>query len=279
MAGAEVRGVEIMPDACETHRRNVGPCDQADMRAYHPRELFDIVIGGAPCQPFSEQGSRKGLNDPRGDLYLHLLRIAVEARASACVLENVRGLLLWRDPVTGVFAIDVVVAAFRDHGFPYVVHNVLNAQDYGVPQSRRRLFVIGFVDKAAYDRFRWPAPTHGEDFWLKPFVTVRQALGLTGKYETDAGGRTSFWQGDRSIDVDKPSYTIGTRNNADKLHRAGEEKRVRLSVEQLAVLQGFPSWFKFVGKKQGSLHLQAGNAVPPVLGAAVVGAVMRALVP
>lgn len=381
-AGCEVRGVELDADACETHRANVGPCDHADMREYHPDAPYDIVIGGVPCQSFSLAGKRGGMRDPRGELYQHLVRIAVEANARAVVLENVRGLLSWRDVDTGASAIDVITTEMRRHGFAHVSRCVLNAKHYGVPQSRQRIFVVAFREAVT---FRWPGPTHAERgnvLGLAPYVTVREALGLgPGAFAADAGGRDS-WQGMRSIDVDGPAYTVGTRNNADKLspldsvspcvsategrsnndgksgggkarmRRAGDvlnphlgpgvldrpaqtisaggtggggaEPLVsrayrkafteamldsvsraviategddgnrgaqggtargrgassslggRLTYRQCATLQGFPADFEFTGNA-GSRYRQAGNAVPPALGEAVIRAVVEAL--
>lgn len=344
-AGCDVLGVEMNADACATHRANVGPCDEADMREYHPAGRFDIVIGGVPCQSFSLAGKRGGMRDPRGELYQHLVRIAVEADARAVVLENVRGLLSWRDEETGASAIDTIEREYRTHGFAHVSRCVLNAKHYGVPQSRQRLFVCGFRDPVT---FRWPAPTHAERgnvLGLPAFVTVREALGLgLGAFATETGGRDS-WQGMRSIDADAPSYSIGAKSMPDKLspldavspcvtaseqksalafgshgaktssRRAGdrlnphlgvldrpsatmkantwhegtserESQRPggemvaalggRLAVRQCATLQGFPADFEFTGNT-GSQYRQAGNAVPPALGEAVIRAVVAAL--
>lgn len=217
-AGYFVLGVDTDEDACETHWKNgAGPCERASIIDYHPPCEFEFVGGGVPCQSFSVSGDRGGLDDPRGVLYLHLLRIANEAKAKVVLLENVRGIMSWRNDHGTAFG--QIRKAFVDHGFT-PVSSLLDAADYGVPQRRIRLFLLGFRDPLAAARFAWPAPSHGPRdnlLGLTPYVSVREALGLSGSFAKDDKKRTSFWQGDRSIDVEEPGYTVGTRNNADLL--------------------------------------------------------------
>lgn len=215
-AGFDVLGVELDEDAAETHRRNLGPCDTADVTTWSPPGPVDVVVGGVPCQPFSAAGDRKGFADDRGQLFRHLLRIAVEARARVVVMENVRGLTTWRD--AGGTAVRQIERVFREHGFD-PVSQVLCAADYGVPQNRYRVFIVGFRDAADRAAFRWPSPTHGRPgnlLGLPPWVTVRQALRLgRGAFRAGRIDGASGWNGQRELDVDEPAVTVTTRNNAD----------------------------------------------------------------
>lgn len=196
-AGWDVLGVEHDADACATHRAQVGPCEHADIREWHPPGPVEFVAGGVPCQPFSQAGQRLGTADPRGQLYLHLLRIAKEAEAKAIMLE-MRG-LIYR-------GLAEVRAEFERQGW-ITTWALLDAANFGVPQHRRRLFLVGF---RAPLPFQFPVPTHGP--WgllgLDPWVTVREALGLSGSY---TAGRLpgKGWQGMRCLDVEAPSYTVG----------------------------------------------------------------------
>jgi DNA (cytosine-5)-methyltransferase 1 len=214
-AGWTGTGVEIVDDAAEMHRRNVGPCITADITVASPPHAADMVCGGPPCQSFSSAGNGEGLDDPRGQLFKSLLRFADEAGARVCAMENVRGLVQCG-------ALPVIVEAFIAHGFD-PVYALLNAADYGVPQNRVRLFVVGFRDPVARAVFQWPAPTHGAPgnlLRLPPWRTVREALKLpsvrfrTGRIEGAKG-----WNGQRMLDVDAPSPTVTGRTNADLLSR------------------------------------------------------------
>jgi len=216
-AGFDVLGVEHMREPVIMHRRYVGPCDLADVATWHPPHDADLVIGGVPCQPFSTQGKREGLREtvgslfpdtaePRAQLFRHLVRIAVEAKARVVALENVRGLLSWNDGA----AFAEIRAAFIEAGFVHVVSKLLDAVDFGVPQHRVRVFVIGFREAADAQRFSWPEPSHFEDREPR-WRTVRDALGLgSGEFHSSTGS-----QGQRAIDVDQPANTIGACDNPD----------------------------------------------------------------
>lgn len=199
-AGWTGTGIEIDAVAAETHRRHVGPCLTADITTAPAPHAADLVCGGVPCQSYSLAGKRGGLSDARGQLFNHLLRIADEAGARVCALENVRGLV-------HLGALPVILAAFRAKGFE-PVHALLNAADYGVPQNRVRLFVVGFRRAEDLARFRWPAPTHGAPgnlFGLPAWRTVREALGLPGgpyRHGLKDGADPGSPLGMRYLDVD-----------------------------------------------------------------------------
>lgn len=206
-AGFDVLGVELDEAACETHGALVGPCDRASLWDYEPRERFDLVAGGIPCQSHSTAGKRAGTCDPRGQLYVPFLRIAQQAQARAVLIENVRGMLTSPSPTHGTALLEVV-AAVRAASFEHVVHNVLDAADYGVPQRRHRLFIVGFRSADDARRFEWPRATHSRDggglFGLRRWVSVREALGLGGgSMVRDSGAGAE--REPRSLD--EPSYT------------------------------------------------------------------------
>jgi len=311
-AGFDVHGVDHYRQAVLVHRQHVGPCDLANIVSWHPPHAAHLVAGGVPCQAFSHQGGRAGMAEtvgplfpetaePRAHLYLELLRIAREAKARVCMLENVRGLMTWNKGE----AFRTILAAFVAAGFKHVHHTLLDAADYGVPQHRVRVFVVGFKRGTDSKRFEWPGPTHGP-VRLKPWVTVREALMLDGEY-AKGERKAGWWQGGRMIDVDEPGHTIGTRNNAELLVRvraAGLADRpsttvsataggriprsghkgdgdqwkgaVRLSAQQCAALQSFPPDWRWPPAEEDA-HLCIGNAVPWPLGRALGTSIMRAL--
>lgn len=295
-AGFSVLGVELDPDACRTHARYVGPCVRADLREFKARGPVDLVAGGVPCQPFSMAGKRGGLFDPRGQLYRELLRIAAEVGARAVLVENVRGALTWREPTSRKAAVQVWREDFEAAGWR-VDWRLLNAADYGVPQHRRRVFLVGLRQ----GRFTWPPPTHGVGLFGRPYVTVRAALGLEGEYATGLKPGARGRQGMRYLDVDAPGWTVGAKGNADLLARRRDAARlldrpattincdsrllpaghhdtmnsgaVRLDAAQMAALQGFPAGWEW----GANASRQIGNAVPPPLAEAVGRAVAQAL--
>lgn len=278
-SGWEVLGVEQNSYAVSTHRRMVGPCAQADVTQWSPPYDVQLVCGGAPCQSFSPAGRKRGMGDPRGNLWRQILRVAGEASARVALLENTSGLKGMKCEVG-------IGKAFDEAGFRWVETTILDAADYGVPQFRRRIFIIGFRDKDDADRFHWPAPTHGDPAsdavrlgTLRPWVSVREALGL-GQRRFRTGGKIHedkyWWGGNRRIDVDRPYWTVNTRKNAEWLDPIKGELR-RLKLEDLKILQGFPREFQFSGRVLEDKNIQMGNALPPPMGMALGHALKDAL--
>jgi DNA (cytosine-5)-methyltransferase 1 len=146
-----VAAVEIDPVHCATHEYNfpdtaticASVIDLTGDRIRHRAKLgkkdIDVVMGGAPCQGFSLMGKR-AFDDPRNQLVFHYVRIVKELNPKYCVFENVKGLTL------GAHAqfLEELIAALGEAGYDVLIpYRVLNAADYGVPQDRRRLFLVG----------------------------------------------------------------------------------------------------------------------------------------
>ncbi len=112
---------------------------------------IDLLVGGSPCQSFSMIGKRKGLEDTRGTLFYEFARVVKEAQPNVFIYENVKGLLNHDKGNT----FDTIKATFDQLGYKYY-YQLLNAKNYGIPQHRERIFVIGFKDKKT--TFTFPAP-------------------------------------------------------------------------------------------------------------------------
>jgi len=177
----------------------------SDVRSVKLSEPIDLIIGGPPCQPFSAAGRRaggvRGTSDGRGTLFQEYARILRELQPKAFLFENVPGLLssekgkAWQQ----------VRGAFNSAGYR-IFWQILNAAEYGVPQHRHRLFVVGVRE----GRYLFPSATHGpRSSGRKPFVTAREALAGTagadapeeikGRYghllkDVPPGGNYSFLQ-------------------------------------------------------------------------------------
>jgi DNA (cytosine-5)-methyltransferase 1 len=269
----------------------------------------DVLIGGPPCQPFSKAGfwatgTSKRLDDPRATTLDHYLRVLEEAQPRCFLLENVEG-LGFRGKDEGLTLIREALAGINERvGTRYsATVAVLNAADYGVPQLRRRLFVVGARDGTQFD---FPAPTHGER-GARPWTTTWDALWdlpqpnadelmLKGKWaellpsipegrnylwHTDRGGgeplfgwRRRFWSFLLKIAKDQPSWTLAAQPgpSTGPFHWSNR----RLSMRELARLQTFPDDVELLGTIS-EVQKQAGNAVPSLLAEVLARAIRTQL--
>jgi DNA (cytosine-5)-methyltransferase 1 len=279
-AGFQTVGFETDEDACQTYRQNLGAsCHRVTLRpGVELTEGANVIIGGPPCQPFSVNGHQGGNSDER-DGFPAFLWAVERYMPKVVVVENVRGMLYQnRSYFEGIQT--------RLESLGYTVDwKLLNATDYGVPQNRQRLFMVGHPGN-----FEFPAPTHAAD----P-VTAGQALGeLAEQVPADAKFLTPSMDAyvaryeqkskcvrPRDLHLDRPSRTVTCRNlngATGDMHRLrlADGLRRRLTVREAARLQSFPDWFQFVGN-EGSQFNQIGNAVPPLLAQVIAVAVKRCL--
>ncbi len=156
---------EIDKHACETYKLNFKDNPYCDILKLNPNNIpnFDILCAGFPCQPFSIAGKREGFNDTRGTLFFDIERIIRVKQPKAFILENVKGLISHDKGNTLKVILDVLQNKL---GYK-VFHKVLNSKDYGLPQSRERIYIIGF--KEHNRQFSFPKKQ------LKP-VTLHEVL-------------------------------------------------------------------------------------------------------
>ena len=166
--------IDFNKDAVETYRKNIGDhiiCQ--DITKIDPNDVpdCDVIIGGPPCQAFSLAGKRDSEDDRAKLVWSYLDFIRVKA-PKAFVFENVPGLLSAKTP-EGTKVIDDLSDAFNVLGYR-LSKQILNAADYGVPQRRKRVILVGIKDRS----FSFPSPTHSENGigGLKPYVSVSDAL-------------------------------------------------------------------------------------------------------
>ncbi len=301
--------LEIDTNAINTHRFNMPEvrhiCDDIRDVDFDALRGLGLIAGGPPCQPFSVSGKRLGTDDIR-DMVPQFVRAIREARPTSFLMENVAGL------TSAKFKpyLEAQVNELRALGYS-VQWQVLNAAEYGVPQNRLRLFVVGMPEGV---KFRFPAPSHGLLSKKKtPLVSVRQALeGVPNDLPNLAkvvyakspilrkspfAGMLLNGQG-RPLNLDGQSHTIPASAGGNRTHvvdlfgeltsyhrslldggapRTGEVPRCRrLTVRESARLQAFPDWFEFKGERSRQ-YSQIGNAVPPLLAMAVGAAIYQAL--
>lgn len=310
-----ILAVEIDPAAARTCKANFGDhVHTGPIEEFHGYTYADVVIGGPPCQGFSPLGrdrdedSRAQMNS----LWKEYLRAVREVNPKAFIVENVPQFLksqqfedflkvLRNDPILSEYVIE---------------YGVLNAADFGVPQKRRRAFVIASRVGAP----KWPSPTHGDESFLSPFVTVRDAIGDLAlvptekdlhisrnptpksieRYKAVPEGGNRFdlaknrpdllpecWRRKKSgtTDVfgrlrwDAPAFTVRTEFFKPEKGRYLHPQAHRpITHREAARLQTFPDRFLFIGTKT-EIARQIGNAVPPRLAEAIAESVMKTIYP
>lgn len=200
---------------------------------------FDILTGGFPCQPFSQAGLKKGFNEARGTLFFDVARILKAKQPSAFFLENVRGLLSHNGGKT----FDTIRRILTDDlGYSFY-YKIVRASDFGVPQHRPRLYMVGFKDKSI--DFHFPEPTG-----LK--------MTMSDVFEGNAERRIGY-----TLRVGGRGSDINDRRNWDAYIVDGEVKR--LTPKEGLRMQGFPDDFIFpVSNAQAMKQLGNSVAVPAV---------------
>jgi len=285
---------DIVPSACNTYEHNFGHtahCYDIKELDYSLLPTADVVIGGFPCQDFSLAGKRKGLSSERGQLYQEMKRVIEYVRPSAFVAENVDGIRK-SSFSGGVSPLEIIVDEFRAIGYN-VQYKALNAADYGVPQNRIRIIIIGIRQDIDRD-IKYPTPSHDnnhisakeaiDDLWYR--------LGCTSiKNHTEKDySRAKFYegkkmQGNLQIKAYSPAPTIRAEHhgNIEGHYRSLCDKDPanilnwrRLSVRECARLQSFPDDFEF-NCSASAAYKQIGNAVPPVMAWHIARALYQSL--
>lgn len=260
-------------DACDTFRKwcpsatvvcgDIGKIDEFEL----PDDI-DVMLGGFPCQGFSLSGPRK-LDDKRNSLYRNYVRMVRAKMPKAFIGENVKGLLT----MGGGQIVDAIIADFSDCGYE-VRYKLLNAKDYGVPEDRQRVIIVGFRKNLGIDDFSYPAEH-------RHIVTLREVLGSVP--EPSEGGRVAR-RIQQPIHVTQQEEGLGRRlvhdsrhgeagSAAPELARYGENRQRPLEVRrwrrdethELAGSRGNPD----ISARYGVLrepheHLQANRERRPV---------------
>ncbi len=267
-AGFRTIGYEMAEAAVETYNRNLrGECHNEFLTVgfdYPEVENIDIVIGGSPCQPFSRFGNQKGMEDAR-DGFPVFIDAVKRLQPKVFVFENVANILGRHK-----WYLDLIVGELRRLGY-IVEYKVLNAVNYGVPQSRERLICVGHrasFDYPVVERRRTTVEEAIGDTMLSPepqdkILTPRQDEYIAS-YE-----KKSHCVTPRDLHPDRPARTITCRNLAGATSdmqrvRLEDGRRRRITYREAARLQSFPDWFDFAGNETRRYY-QIGNAVPPLL--------------
>lgn len=262
-------------------------CIVKDVRDLTVDEIpgFDMLIGGFPCQSFSisaQNPPRLGYKDERGMLFFEMVKILKERKPRFFIAENVKGIL----SANGGKAFPMIIGEFKAAGYN-VVYKLMNASEYGVPQKRERVFIVGFREAEDGMMFNFPSPlppsaravlgdviiaANDQDEAL--FFSDRAVAGMMAVREKMNKGR--------AMRLDEPCNTVSAHlakvslNSTDPVYMVNGRYR-RFSPREAARIQSFPDTFRLDSVSHIRQYKAIGNAVPPVLMWHVVNALVRCI--
>lgn len=282
---------DINKDCCQTLQLNhpnthIECCHMDEIDLKKIKEKPDIVMGGIPCQSFSHAGLRKGLDDERGQLIYQFINIVKTLGPSMFMIENVKGMFTHNGGNTFKKVLSVLGELQQ-----YTIHyKILNSLDYGVPQKRERLFIVGTQSK--YNHFVFPRQLQCEKKVLRDvlvgvpgspcakytedkkrlFQQIPQGgcwvnlpqdtqLAYLGKSYDSAGGKRGIL---RRLSMDEPCLTLLCTPTQKQTERCHPTEDRPLSIREYARIQTFPDDYVFYGG-MASQYRQIGNAVPVLL--------------
>jgi len=264
---------DINEAACRTYKKNIGSHitsgDIWELIDQVPQSA-DVVIGGFPCQDISVNGKGAGVDGKKSGLYRAMVEVVSRVQPKIFVAENVKGLLMKHN----ANSLERVLEDFEALGYN-ITFQLYNAADYGVPQTRERVIIVGTRPEVA--AFNPPAPTHSKE----DHITARQAIDDLAIYSEDedfnhvwSRANKSAEQGNRRLIADRAGYTIRAECHGNiqfhyKLPR-------RISMREAARFQSFPDNFIFDSKLRET-ERQVGNAVAPVFAWHIARSVQRSL--
>lgn len=261
---------------------------KADIEQFIDGEV-DGIIGGPPCQSWSEAGSLRGIEDERGQLFFDYIRILKEFQPKFFLAENVSGMLANRHSE----AVGNILSLFDEAGYD-VSLTLVNAKDYGVAQERKRVFYIGFRKDLGI-KFQFPKGSTEDD---DKKLTLRDVIwdlqdsavpaGLKNHHNPDAINNNEYFTGaystifmsrNRVKAWDEQGYTVQASGRQCQLHpqapkmvkygtndcrfeEGKEDLYRRMTVREVARVQGFPDDFKFIYTDVNMGYKMIGNAVP-----------------
>ena len=263
---------EINTAACNTYRKNIGNhIIEGDIRQTIknlPREA-DLVIGGFPCQDISINGKMEGVKGKRSCLYISIVETVKKIQPKMFIAENVKGLLLKSNEES----LRTILTDFNSLGYN-VTYKLYHAADYGVPQTRERVFIVGTRNDIA--NYISPLPI------CEKYITAKEAIGDLENICANEPfshiwslANKSTEQGNRKLIANRPGYTIRAECHGNiqfhyKLPR-------RISMREAARIQSFPDTFLFQAKLRET-ERQIGNAVPPVLAWHIASAAQNTII-
>ena len=243
----------------------------------------DMLIGGFPCQSFSisaQNPPRLGYKDERGMLFFEMVKILKERKPRFFIAENVKGIL----SANKKKAFPMIIKEFSDAGY-HVTYKLLNSSDYGVPQKRERVIIVGFKELEDFHKFSFPQAVSLKERKVLRDVIIEEAnydenLFFSEKAVAGMMAVREKMNKGRIQELDEPCNTISSHlakvslNSTDPVYFINGRYR-RFSCDEAARIQSFPENFNFTNLSQGRKYKAIGNAVPPVMMWHIVNSVLK----
>ena len=261
---------DIDPFCQDSYELNFGHRPTGDITKVNENDIpdHDILFAGFPCQPFSIIGQMQGFNDIRGTLFFDIARIIKHKQPKAFILENVKQLVGHNNGET----LKVIIKVLQKELGYHMQYAVLNALDYGLPQKRERVIIVGHKEPIL---FSYPSP-------IRPFKPLSEILEnkVEKKYfasdyiqqkrkeKHKSAYKLSVWHENKAGNICSYPYSCALRAGASYNYLLVNGER-RFTPREMFRLQGFPDNYKIISN-EGQARKQAGNAVPVNIVKAVI---------
>ena len=261
---------------------------------------IDLLAAGLPCQPFSYAGKKLGFEDTRGTLLYDYMRFVSKIKPRVLLIENVKGLLKHDKGRTFM----IIKNEIEKNGYHFI-YKILNANEYGVPQKRIRIFILGFKNKKDLKKFTWPKKHEYKPVLKDAIYNLRKSKMSGSLYNKrkkkifkmiPPGGnwrslpdnvakdymKNSYYLGGgktgiaRRMSYDEPSLTLTTSPQQNQTERCHPEFTRPFTIEEYARIQTFPDNYIFKGSISAK-YRQIGNAVPVKLGEVVCNEIAKCI--
>jgi DNA (cytosine-5)-methyltransferase 1 len=263
LGGKCIFASEIDAEAKRAYKENYELEPRGDIMRILTSEIpdHDVLLAGFPCQPFSIIGKKLGFDDIRGTLFFEIARILREKKPKMFVLENVKQLKTHNNGET----LKTILKELEDMGYK-VYNEVLNALDFGLPQKRERIIIVGFLDKTV--DFSFPNPKLNgsledileNDDTVDPKFFASERIVRKRRAQHKSEYNPGIWHENKGGNISSYPYSCALRAGASYNYLLVNGIR-RLTPREMLRLQGFPDTFRIVCN-DSQTRKQAGNAVP-----------------
>ena len=266
---------EIDKECQRVYQENFGEVPHGDITEISALSIpeHDLLLAGFPCQPFSIIGQRKGFQDARGTLFFEIARILEAKKPAAFVLENVKLLAGHNRGET----LQVILEILRELGY-HSGYKILNALDFGLPQKRERIFIVGFRKSCS---FNWPVIK----LPMQPLKEILEENVAASYFASDhikkkrlsrkqPSAEPTIWHENKSGNISVYPYSCALRAGASYNYLLVNGER-RLTAREMFRLQGFPEKFKIISS-YAQARKQAGNSLPVPVAKTVIRNVFEA---